>query len=1103
MTSITNKINYRSALEDLNVGVAVFNRNEEFVYVNSVVESIFDIPEERLIGRKLSDFVNIEIASQCFQGVRGDMTDISVKYELEFEVTGKNRKTVQVTESKYDGDIDSPPGKVRLFVDISRQKQIEREAQNKLRVEALICEVFNCFVHVKRDNLDVSVNKALKMTGKALDADSAYIFLFSEDGQFCSNTHEWCEEGIEFQMKDIRDIPVDTFSWWINKLKKGEIIHFPSISNLPYSAVNIKNTLNKDRDHSILIVPFLTSGRLVGVIGVSSVKKPKTWSEEEAALLKMLGDTLCNSLERINYEDQLICINERLEEAVEERTRDLLELTEINKAIVSNVDLFIVSTDPLGAITSVNPFALNKLGYELEEVVGRNPSMFLYSPVGFDDKGSDFERISCLFSFNGAVAETVLITKQGFPIHVLVSSSSLKNGQGDIVGYVGVAIDVSERKESERHAVILRDLGFLLASTTTIEQAICYIIEVISMLENVVGAGVYMINNQSGDLDLILYSDFFDKKSQYINTYESCFPRLKLVMHRDPFTARKRISIENIDFDIENRNPEIVPIGHDGDIIGAICLLVGNAKHLTPAEKITLEIITAQIGGTIERINTENELKNSQGNFKLLFETMEDLIVVLDDDGRVINTNPAVGKKLGYGECDLIGKSFFDLFVPEKRTEVVHIIADALEGNAEISFIPFCTKSNRLIPVESRIVYGKWDGKNVLYCISRDISERVNAEAALRESEQRWSFALEGSGDGVWDWNVQTNEVFFSKHWKQMLGYDPDEIENRLEEWEKRVHPDDLELCYESIRRHLSGEFEVYVNEHRLLCKDGTYKWILDRGKVFERSESGEPIRLIGTHTDITQRKILEKKLMDTIEKEKELNDLKSHFLSTASHEFRTPLSSILMLSEMLLSYQHKMDNEQIALRLQRIKENIVHLTSIVNDVLQLSKIQEGKSAFNPSIEDIVSLCRGIVDDLNSTLFRNGGIRFSANRQELMVCIDRRIITQSIINLLSNSIKYTKSNPDISLDLIVEPDEWVVCVKDNGIGIPEIDQKHLFEPFYRAGNVGSIQGNGLGLSIVLESVRLHCGNITFKSELSKGSTFFLHFPLSLNLDHKS
>ena len=120
-----------------------------------------------------------------------------------------------------------------------------------------------------------------------------------------------------------------------------------------------------------------------------------------------------------------------------------------------------------------------------------------------------------------------------------------------------------------------------------------------------------------------------------------------------------------------------------------------------------------------------------------------------------------------------------------------------------------------------------------------------------------------------------------------------------------------------------------------------------------------------------------------------------------------------------------------------------------------------------------------------------------------MACIDRRIITQSIINLLSNSIKYTKSNPDISLDLIVEPDEWVVCVKDNGIGIPEIDQKHLFEPFYRAGNVGSIQGNGLGLSIVLESVRLHCGNITFKSELSKGSTFFLHFPLSLNLDHKS
>lgn len=140
-------------------------------------------------------------------------------------------------------------------------------------------------------------------------------------------------------------------------------------------------------------------------------------------------------------------------------------------------------------------------------------------------------------------------------------------------------------------------------------------------------------------------------------------------------------------------------------------------------------------------------------------------------------------------------------------------------------------------------------------------SQQLKSEAALRESEARWEFALEGSGDGVWDWNAQTNEVFYSKQWKAMLGFAEDEISNILDEWEKRVHPDDLDYVLAEVGKHLNGNSPVYQSEHRVLHKDGHYIWILDRGKVISRTDEGKPLRVIGTHTDITQRKQVELEL--------------------------------------------------------------------------------------------------------------------------------------------------------------------------------------------------------------------------------------------------
>ncbi|NCC25881.1 MAG: PAS domain S-box protein [Deltaproteobacteria bacterium] len=144
-----------------------------------------------------------------------------------------------------------------------------------------------------------------------------------------------------------------------------------------------------------------------------------------------------------------------------------------------------------------------------------------------------------------------------------------------------------------------------------------------------------------------------------------------------------------------------------------------------------------------------------------------------------------------------------------------------------------------------------------------DQTEQIQAEQALREAELRWQFALEGAGDGLWDWDAVTNTVFFSGQWKAMLGYDEDDIGDSLTEWESRIHPEDKAQCFADLERHFRGETEFYRNEHRMRCKDGSYKWILDRGKAIQWLEPGKPRRVIGTHTDITERRLTEARLRE------------------------------------------------------------------------------------------------------------------------------------------------------------------------------------------------------------------------------------------------
>jgi PAS domain S-box-containing protein len=233
-----------------------------------------------------------------------------------------------------------------------------------------------------------------------------------------------------------------------------------------------------------------------------------------------------------------------------------------------------------------------------------------------------------------------------------------------------------------------------------------------------------------------------------------------------------------------------------------------------------------------------------------------------------------------------------------------------------------------------------------------------------------------------------------------------------------------------------------------------------------------------------------------SLEKEKELGQLKSRFVSMASHEFRTPLSAIQLSAALIDKYAQPFDNPQISKHVKKIKNAVGNLTTILNDFLSLEKLEAGK--VEPAFVefDLVKLAEEITEEMQMVAKENQDIIYQHTGTTSMVRLDANLLKNCIINLVANAIKYSGENTFIEFNTEINHKTCVVTVKDNGIGIPETDQKHLFEAFFRAHNTGSIPGTGLGLNIVGRYVGLMYGKIDFKSNLNKGTTFTLIFPLS-------
>jgi PAS domain S-box-containing protein len=245
---------------------------------------------------------------------------------------------------------------------------------------------------------------------------------------------------------------------------------------------------------------------------------------------------------------------------------------------------------------------------------------------------------------------------------------------------------------------------------------------------------------------------------------------------------------------------------------------------------------------------------------------------------------------------------------------------------------------------------------------------------------------------------------------------------------------------------------------------------------------------------EVTERKRAEEEARGALEKERELNELKTKFVSIASHEFRTPLSAVLSSASLINQYNERGEKDKVDKHVQRIKSSVNHLTSILNDFLSLGKLEEGVIDINK--EQLV--LKDFIDSINeemSPLLKQGQqfhIEFEPGTE---LYADSRILRNILFNLITNASKYSPEHKTIHLKFEKRNDEFIFSVQDEGIGIPDEDQRHLFERFFRASNSGNIQGTGLGLNIVKRYAELLGGTISFKSIYGKGSIFTVAVPI--------
>ncbi|MCF7862211.1 PAS domain S-box protein [Candidatus Woesearchaeota archaeon] len=756
--------------------------------------------------------------------------------------------------------------------------------------------------------------------------------------------------------------------------------------------------------------------------------------------------------------------NQILEERIKYLERRLSQGSDrqsIHDSFFDNSPDYCYVISPNGIILDINPSALEALGYERDELIGAKITSI--HPSSSHEKA---ERIFNKWKSTGQLKdeEIEIVTKSGQKRTVLLNSGAVRDDDGNILYSTSTQRDITESKEIKE-----RCRGIFDRTTSAI--------------------AIYRAVDGGDDFEFIdlnpaaLAAEKLSIDEIVGRRVTEAFPNIREFGLLDVFREVYKTGIAS-------ELPE--SFYKDGRIEGwryNLVFKLSNDDIVCIYDDISEKKAVIQELSAFEA-RLSSILKNSPAvsyQFKMSSDGTFSFPFISQNIKQIIGVE---SEEVMYDVNNLLGK-IEPGYVEKFRN---HVLGSAKDLTLYEDVVPAIIDGD-LVWMEVKSVPKKLDDGSILWDgFMQNVTDRINYESQLQDTSEKLELALKASNVGLWDWDLRSNAVYFSKEWKQQIGYEENEFEDRYDEWEKRIHPDDIETVKSAVNEYLGGKREDYVVEFRLQHKDGSYRWIESEGEAV-RDEKGFPVRFLGSHRDVTEKKSLEDEL-----KQAHKMEAMGTMAGGIAHDFNNILTPIIGFAELGIEetasegklYDHFMEIHNSAKRAKGLVQQILAFS-------RQSDVEKKPLKLNNVITEVSQLIRAsIPTTINIEQELEGNCYISGNPNQ---------IHQILMNLITNAqhamedeggtleikLKKTELSPSKVENNGLNHGKYVVLsVTDSGTGIPLHIINRIFDPYFTTKK--GDKGTGLGLSVVHGIVRDHGGLIEVDSVLGRGTKFDVYLP---------
>ncbi|AFY56772.1 PAS domain S-box [Rivularia sp. PCC 7116] len=1095
-----------------------------FPYISSRCRDFYELEPQEV---KQNPDLMFEMVHEDDFAKLQEAIQISAQYQQKWE--SEWRIITQSGRTKWFYGISQPVAQANgdivwdgCVIDISQRKLATEKLKQREALLEGMKNATSCLLTTQ--DYDKSINTALAEIGKATATDRIYIFQNYSDKLtqelFLSQRWEWVNDGInsEINYPLLKNLSYDNFSpFWYEKLSQGK------------SIITIEDESLIQGSRSIFVIPIQVKGKWWGFIGFEDYTTLRQWSEAEQSILQAfsmnLGSAISQRLDasRIaTYEAEykLRQLNQDLELRVKERTTTLAETETRLKRLAANVPgmLYQYQIYPNGDVrlSYISDGCHDLFGVKPEQIL-RNPDIInqMIHPddvVGFDESVANSVKTLNKWEYEGRIITPSKELKwlQGF--------SRLQKQSDDSIFCDGFLIDITERKIAEE---ISQEKEQFLRNAYDGSEHVIFVVDVLEDNDFVLqgwnlacehGTGMKSEDIKNKPLEEI-FGEVKGKeiRQNYLNCVES----------NAPITYEERLNFgEHPRWWFTTLNPL-------KDVNGRIYRLVGTTSEITELKK------------------AEQVIRSSEQNLRTLLDSVYDAIIIHDLKGNILDVNEQMLQMYGVNRDQVTQMSIVaDLSSSDNpKEQFTQIIEKVMSGDSQLfEWKAKRPHDNSTFDVEVFLRRVTLNSQDIILANVRDISERKKVEAEIQAKQHFIQRITDSSPNTIYIYDLEKQQNIYTNHEiATILGYSRQQIQEMANNlFVNIIHPEDLPKVFSQNQKiSTAKDGEIYETEYRVKQADGKYRWLYSRDTVFNRNEDGLVTQILGVATDITERKLAEIELQNTLHELKTTQTqlIQSEKMSSlgqmvagVAHEINNPVNFIhgnltpatqytQDLLKLLELYQQHYPNppediqEEIeAVELEFLKEDFLKmLNSMKQGTQRIREIVLSLRNFSRLDEaqfKAVDIHKGI--DSTLMLLQNR-LKAKPNFPRIQIakqysslppvdCFPSQL-NQVLMNILANAIDALESQKSMSTPQIqihtklIDNNRIAIHIYDNGSGIPPQIQSKLFDPFFTTKEVGKGTGNGLSISYQIV-VNKHGGNLSYKSTPGEGTEFIIEIPVN-------